>query len=159
MSTIKTHPTDFATAAFPPSVPTASEGPIARIVAGSVATGLLGALLLALVVFPGGAEHTIIGSALVAFAVGWTMLAVLSTRMTSQPQRWAFVPGAYMGTVGCGLLLFSPGDHALRVMAWIWPVPVLALAAWIAVASRRYLRSRTRGLLLYTRSSPSSPLV
>ena len=47
MSTIKTHPSDPATAAFPPSVPTASEGPIARIVAASVATGLLGALLLA----------------------------------------------------------------------------------------------------------------
>src|SRR5688500_18632810 len=126
-----------------------SEGPIGRIVAGSMATGLVGALFLTLVVFPGGAEHVITGSALLAFAAAWTMLAVLSTRMTSQPQRWAFVPAAYMGVVGTALLLFAPGDDALRTMGWVWPVPVLALAGWIAVSSRRHLHSRTRSWLLY----------
>jgi pimeloyl-ACP methyl ester carboxylesterase len=126
-----------------------SEGPIARIVASSVATGLVGALFLALVVFPGGAEHVITGSALLAFAAAWTMLAVLSARMTSQPQRWAFVPATYMGVVGTALLLLAPGDDALRTMGWVWPVPVLALAGWIAVSSRRQLHSKTRSWLLY----------
>jgi pimeloyl-ACP methyl ester carboxylesterase len=54
-----------------------------------------------------------------------------------------------MGTVGTALLLFAPGDDALRVMGWIWPAPVLALAVWIVVASRRHLQSRTRAWLLY----------
>lgn len=126
-----------------------SEGPIARIVAGSMATGLVGALVLTLGIFPGASEHVITGSALLAFATGWTMLAVLSTRLTSQPQRWALVPAAYMGVVGTGLLLFAPGDDALRIMGWVWPVPVLALAGWITVSSRRHLHSRTRRWLLY----------
>jgi pimeloyl-ACP methyl ester carboxylesterase len=149
MTTIEARATHHVFKTTLPDEESVSEGPVARIVAGSVATGLLGALFLALVVFPGGAEHAITGSALLAFAAGWTMLAVLSTRMTSQPQRWAFVPAAYMGVVGAGLLLFAPGDDALRTMGWVWPVPVLALAVWIAVASRRHLKSRTRPWLLY----------
>jgi pimeloyl-ACP methyl ester carboxylesterase len=124
-------------------------GPIGRIVAGSVVFGLFGALFLSLVVFAGDSEHVITGSTLLAFAGGWTGLAVLSTRMTNQPQRWAFVPAAYMGAVGAGLLLFGPGDDGLRLMGWIWPAPVLALAVWIAVGSHRHLQSRTRGWLLY----------
>jgi pimeloyl-ACP methyl ester carboxylesterase len=128
---------------------TGPTGPIGRIVAGSVLLGLFGALFLSLVVFAGASEHVITGSALLAFAAGWTVLAVLSTRMTDQPQRWAFVPAAYMGVVGAALLLFAPGDDGLRALGWIWPAPVLALAIWIVVGSRRHLQSRTRGWLLY----------
>ena len=149
MTTIQARATQHVFRTSLPDEEPVSEGPIGRIVAGSMATGLVGALFLALVVFPGGAEHVITGSALVAFAAGWTMLAVLSTRMTSQPQRWAFVPAAYMGVVGVALLLFAPGDDALRNMGWVWPIPVLALAVWIALSSRRHLQSRTRSWLLY----------
>lgn len=59
------------------------------------------------------------------------------------------MPAGYVGVVGAGLLLFAPGDDALRRMGWVWPVPVLALAGWIAVASRRHLHSRTRTWLVY----------
>ena len=150
MSTIDVRHTQPAVnTAGPSRGDTSPSGPIAGIVAGSVALGLVGALFLSLVVFAGAAEHVITGSALLAFAAGWTALAVLSTRMTSQPQRWAFVPAAYMGVVAAALLLFSPGDDALRLMGWIWPAPVLALAVWIVVGSRRHLQSRTRGWLLY----------
>ncbi|MFN2504698.1 MAG: alpha/beta fold hydrolase [Acidimicrobiales bacterium] len=149
MSTIQARPVHPADLSTPPTGDTVSRDPIARIVAGSVLTGLVGALLLTLVVFAGATEHVITGSALVAFATGWTMLAVLSTRMSSQPQRWAFVPAGAMGTVGTALLLLAPGDDALRTMGWLWPAPVLALAVWIALASRRHLQSRTRAWLLY----------
>jgi len=149
MSTVHTRPVYRTSVTTPIDGDPGPRGSIARIVAGSVATGLVGALVLTLVVFAGAAEHVITGSALLAFATGWTMLAVLSTRMTSQPQRWAFVPAAGMGVVGAALLLLAPGDGALSFMGWLWPAPVLALAAWIVVASRRHLHSRTRGWLLY----------
>ena len=71
-------------------------GPIRRIIAASLTTGLIVAAVLALVVFAGAGEHGITGSALLGFALGWAMLAVLSIRMTNQPQRWAFVPAAAM---------------------------------------------------------------
>jgi pimeloyl-ACP methyl ester carboxylesterase len=149
MSTIHARPTHAKWTAAPLDGGTGSSGPIARIIAGSVVLGLVGALFLTVVVFAGATEHVITGSALLAFATGWTVLAVLSIRMTSQPQWWAFVPAAAMAVVGTALLLFAPGDDALRIMGWIWPAPVLALAVWIAVGSRRHLRSRTRAWLLY----------
>lgn len=149
MSVIHARTDQPVVTSWPPARRAPSGRPIAYVVAGSVAAGLIGALFLTLVVFAGAVEHVITGSALLAFAVGWALLAVLSIRMTSQPQRWAFVPAAYMAIVGAALLLFAPGDDALRLMAWIWPAPVLALAVWIAVGSRRHLQSRTRQWLLY----------
>src|SRR5688500_3900315 len=80
-------------------------GPIRRVIAASLATGLVGAVALTMVVFDGEREPVITGSALVAFAFGWAMLAVLSIRMTSQPQRWALVPAAGMAATGLGLLV------------------------------------------------------
>ena len=115
MSKIDIRPTHAFNTAGPPRADSSPTGPIARIVAGSVLLGLVGALFLSLVVFAGASEHVITGSALLAFAAGWTALAVLSTRMTNQPQRWAVVPAASMGVVGAALLLFSPGDDGLSV--------------------------------------------
>jgi hypothetical protein len=71
------------------------KGHIGLIVAGSVITGLIAALGLAVVVFEGAAEPVITGVVLVAFGLGWLMLALLSSRRTSQPQRWALVPAVF----------------------------------------------------------------
>ena len=45
-----------------------------------------------------------------ALAFGWAMLAALSTRFTSQPQRWALVPAAFMAVVALALLVDHLGD-------------------------------------------------
>jgi pimeloyl-ACP methyl ester carboxylesterase len=121
--------------------------PIWRIVAGSLLTGLLLALVLMLVVFAGAREHVITGSALLAFALGWAMLAALSIRFASQPQRWAFVPAVFMAIVAVGLFVLSPGDGALTAAGWIWPPALFALAGWMVVQLRRALEGRVRWLL------------
>src|SRR3712207_5319153 len=87
-------------------------GPVRRIIAASLATGLVGALALTMVVFGGEREHVITGSALLAFAFGWALLAVLSARLTDQPQRWAWAPAAGMAATGLGLLILAPGAGA-----------------------------------------------
>jgi pimeloyl-ACP methyl ester carboxylesterase len=125
----------------------AERGPIWRVVVGSLLTGLLGALILTLVVFAGAPEHLISGSALLAFAFGWAMLAVLSTRLTSQPQRWALFPAVFMGVVGLALLVLTPGDDSVNTAGWLWPLLVFALAVWMFIQLRRSLRGRVRSLL------------
>jgi hypothetical protein len=85
------------------------KGHIGLIVAGSVIAGLIAALVLAVVVFGGAAEPVITGVVLVAFGLGWVMLALLSSRRTSQPQRRALVPAVFMGAVGLAYLVFRPG--------------------------------------------------
>jgi len=62
------------------------------IVAGSLLSGLVAAIVLVAGPLGGSQEHVITGAVLLAFAFGWVLLAVLSTLWTDQPQRWAAVP-------------------------------------------------------------------
>jgi pimeloyl-ACP methyl ester carboxylesterase len=125
----------------------APDGPFARIIATSVAAGLVTALVLALLVFAAADEATIIGAILLAFALGWAMIGVLSTRFTNRPQRWAAVPALAMGVTGLGLLGFTPQNAAMTAMSWVWPAPVLALAVYIWLRIRRDLPGRGRWML------------
>src|SRR4051794_13227045 len=127
-------------------VATPTRGHIGRIVAGSLIGGLVAAIVLVTGPFAGAQEHVITGSVLLAFATAWAMLAVLSDRWTDQPQRWAFVPAAFMAGTGAFVLAVAPtGNQA----GWVWPPVVAALAVWMTVRARRDLRSRTRPWLLY----------
>jgi hypothetical protein len=121
--------------------------PIWRVVGGSVAAGFLGAIVLTLGVFGGAAEHVITGTALLAFAAGWAMLALLSARFTSQPQRWARVPAVSMAVAALTLLIAQPDDQALNTAGWVWPPIAFAIAVWMIVQLRRSLRGRVRWLL------------
>jgi hypothetical protein len=60
--------------------------------------------VLTLVVVGGAPEPVITGAALLGFALGWALLAVLSARLTTQPQNWAWVPTAGLAATGLGLL-------------------------------------------------------
>lgn len=125
------------------------KGHIGLIVAGSVITGLIVASGLAVVVFGGAAEPVITGVVLLAFGLGWAMLALLSSRRTSQPQRWALVPAVLMGALGVAYLAFRPGTGTLEAFGWIWPIALLALVIWMIIQSRRSLRSWSRPVILY----------
>jgi pimeloyl-ACP methyl ester carboxylesterase len=122
-------------------------GNIGWIVAGSLATGLVAALLLAVAPFIPAEESAVTGAVLCGFALGWAMLAVLSVRFTDQPQRWAAAPALLMG-VG-GLLLVGFGFPVHQVLNWVWPPAMLALAVWMIVCVHRQLHSRGGRWLLY----------
>jgi pimeloyl-ACP methyl ester carboxylesterase len=118
-----------------------------RVVFGSLVAGAMTALALALAVFPGATEGVITGSLLLGFGVGWALMAVLSSRITTQPQRWPAVPAAAMTSAGLGLIVFAPDDSTLRALAWVWPPALLALVAWMFVQMRRELPRGGRWLL------------
>jgi pimeloyl-ACP methyl ester carboxylesterase len=122
-------------------------GHIGWIVAGSLATGLVAALLLVAAPFIPAEESAVTGAVLCGFALGWAMLALLSVRFTDQPQRWAAAPALVMGLGGLLLLVF--GSPAREVLSWVWPPALLALAIWMIVRAHRQLRSRSRRWLLY----------
>jgi pimeloyl-ACP methyl ester carboxylesterase len=114
-------------------------GPIRLIIAASLVTGAVLAVVLPLLVFAGTTESVVTGSALLGFAIGWAMLALLSTRLTDQPQRWAWIPAAALGATGLGLLIAAPGDPGMTAAGWVWPPLLLALAVWIGMRVRRSL--------------------
>jgi pimeloyl-ACP methyl ester carboxylesterase len=125
----------------------ARRGHVGRIVAGSLATGVVAALLLVAAPFIRVQENEVTGAVLWGFALGWAMLAALSVRFTDQPQRWAVAPAAFMAM--SGLLLVAFGSEVTDALRWVWPPALLALAVWMAVQAHRQLRSRTRRWLLY----------
>jgi pimeloyl-ACP methyl ester carboxylesterase len=136
-------------AAAAPAAGRARPGRIRLIIAGSLFTGLVLAAVLALVVFGSGSEAVITGSALLGFAAGWALLAVLTSRRTAQPQRWAWVPAGALGATGAGLLVTTPDDRALTAAGWVWPPLLLALAVWMGIRVRRSLTAGSGRWLLY----------
>ena len=128
-------------------VPAGHRTPVARVIAGSLVAGASAALVLTLVVFAGASEYVITGAVLVAFGAGWAMLALLTTRFTSQPQRWARVPAVVMAASGLGLWASAPGDAGLTALGWVWAPVALGLAVWMFAQVRRALSGRSRWLL------------
>src|SRR4051812_34919829 len=125
----------------------AGGGPVGGIVLTSLLTGIVGAGVLTLGLVAGATEHVITGSALLAFAAGWAVLAGLTSRMTDSPQRWAYLPAAVLTSTGLGLLLVAPDDAALTSAGYVWAPALLALTGWTAVQLRRSMHSRVSWLL------------
>jgi pimeloyl-ACP methyl ester carboxylesterase len=124
-----------------------AEGRIGLIVAASLAAGLVLAIVaVAVPLFP-ATTHVLTGLVLLAFALGWASLAVLSVRLSDQPQRWAMGPAIFMSVLGLAVLSGSAAVHS--VMRWVWPPALLALVVWMVWKARRQLRSRSRRWLLY----------
>ncbi len=138
-STDVSRPTDDARAGRQPA---GRRLPFGIVAAASMVSGLVNALVLVLVVFAGATEPVITGAGLVGLASGWALLAVLTTRWTSQPQRWAAVPAVVMATTGAGLLAVTPGDGTLTAAGWVWPPAALVLAVWMVRAARRATTGR-----------------
>jgi pimeloyl-ACP methyl ester carboxylesterase len=141
--------TPTATAGAMSATDRARTGPIRGIIAGSLATGAVGAAVLTLVVVAGAIEPVVTGAALLGFALGWAMLGALSAWLTDQPQSWAWVPAAALAATGVGLLVLSPDDRALTLSGWIWPPLLLVLAVWMGVRVRRSLAPGGGRWLLY----------
>ena len=117
------------------------------IVAASLATGLLAALVLVAAPFIPAKENVLTGVVLLGFAFGWALLAVLSVRFSDQPQRWAAAPAVFMALAGLVSLIGS--DAVPDVFGWVWPPVLFGLVVWMFIRARRQLRSRSGRWLLY----------
>lgn len=119
------------------------------IIAGSLIGGLLSAAAFIASPLSGSEESATTGALLLGFAVGWALIALLTTRFTDRPERWAAVPATAMGVSAIALLALTPSDATLTTLGWIWPPLMVALVVWMVVQVRRQPRSRARSLLLY----------
>ena len=113
-----------------------------------MAAGLVLAVVLVALPFIPGKENVLTGVVLLAFAFGWALLAVLSRRFSTEPQRWAAAPAAFMAVAGV-LSLLPPGSVVQDVFGWVWPPVLFGLVVWMFIRSRRRLRSRGARWLLY----------
>jgi pimeloyl-ACP methyl ester carboxylesterase len=121
----------------------------AKIVAGSLLGGVASAIALVAVPFADGGEATITGAILLGFAIGWALLAMLSTRLGDGSHRWAAVPAAVLGLSAAALIILTPDTQALDTLGWIWPPLLLGLVFWMTAQTRRQPPGRRRSWLLY----------
>ena len=120
-----------------------------KVVAGSLLGGIASAITLVAGPFAGGREATITGAILIGFAIGWALLAQLSTRFGDGSHRWAAVPAAALGLSGAALMILTPNAQALDTLGWIWPPLLVALVLWMAAQTRRVPAPCRRSWLLY----------
>jgi pimeloyl-ACP methyl ester carboxylesterase len=120
--------------------------PVLAIVASTIGGALL-ALALLLVTAPGGSEPLVTGSVLVAFGLGWALMAYLTGRFSAQPQRWMYVPAAALAGVGLLLVVLQPGPSLMDALGWVWPVALAVLGVWMVMQLRRDLHGIGRWLV------------
>lgn len=130
----------------PPDVPEPRRSRVGGVVAGSLAAGFAAALVLPFL--PVGTVNVDFATAMVlfGFALGWVFLAVLTTRFTNQPQRWAVAPAIFMALSGV-LVLLAP-DGVVNALGRVGPPALVVVVIWVWIRARRELRSRTRVWLL-----------
>jgi pimeloyl-ACP methyl ester carboxylesterase len=122
---------------------------VGPIIAGSLIAGLVAALALTIGLFAGSEEPVVSGVVLLAFAASWAAIALLSTRWTDQPQRWATVPAICLAVLGIGLIGLAPTSQTLDRLGWVWPPVLVAGVVWMVIRARRHLHSHTRRWMLY----------
>jgi pimeloyl-ACP methyl ester carboxylesterase len=140
----------MSTAALPSSIGRqgSTKGHIGLVVLASTAAGLSLGFLLVLAVWAGADEPKIIGSALFALGAGFALLAIASSRFTSQPQSWALAPGVTSMLAGV-IVALAPGGRLLDLEGWVWPVLLALLVVSSFRGARRSLDNWSRRALLY----------
>ena len=131
------------------AVSSATRGHVGLVVLASVAAGLALGFLLVVAVFAGADEPHMIGSALVALGAGFTLLAVASTRRTSQPQQWALAPGVSSILAGLAHFALAPSQRILDLSGWVWPLLLALLVVTSFRGARRSLHNWSRRAVLY----------
>lgn len=125
---------------------TPGRSPVPAILVATLVGGGL-ALALAYLAAADGSEALVTGSVLLAFGLGWALMAWLTTRFSGQPQRWLFVPAAALCGVGVVLAVLQPGASLMDALGWLWPIALAVLAIWMFIQVRRELHGVGRWIV------------
>lgn len=75
------------------------------------------------------------GVFLLAFALGWVAIPILSTIFTDENHWWALIPAAILGLVGAALLFGGVAFSALELAGRFWPV-ILIIIGFVILLRR-----------------------
>jgi hypothetical protein len=67
------------------------------------------------------------GVFLLAFAVGWASITLLSALFTRQIHWWPLIPGGFMAVIGGAILVGGSDLQALVWLGYAWPLAMIAL--------------------------------
>lgn len=81
------------------------------------------------------------GAFLIAFAIGWFSITLLSRWFTREPQWWALIPGSILGGIGAFVLLVNGPLQTLDEETIGGLFMLMFAAGWVAVAIITSLRT------------------
>jgi hypothetical protein len=106
------------------------------IIPGGILSGVSLGILMTQRPFAGASEPVSGGVFLLAFSLGWALIAALSPYTARSFQWWPLVPGAILAGIGALLLAGASGLALLQALGYIWPA-VLIVAGIIVLIRRK----------------------
>jgi hypothetical protein len=80
------------------------------------------------------------GIFMLAFALGWGLISLLSLAIpvggSRQAMTWPLIPGGIIGLVGVAMLAGEVGLKTLQIAGYAWPVILIAIGAYIILKRR-----------------------
>lgn len=70
---------------------------------------------------------------LLAFALGWFTIAILSTLLKAGRMLWALIPGGVMAFIGGLILLDEAGLQVLKALGYLWPAALVLVGGWLVI--------------------------
>lgn len=77
------------------------------------------------------------GVFLLAFALGWGLISLLSLLFTERVCWWPLIPGGILALIGGGLLWGEVGRQVLEWVGKLWPVALIAVGLYLLLGRRR----------------------
>ncbi|MCU0507507.1 MAG: hypothetical protein MUC34_03740 [Anaerolineae bacterium] len=105
------------------------------IIPGGILSGVSLGIFVTQGPFAASPEPVTGGIFLLAFSLGWVLIALLSTYTAGSFQWWPLVPGAILAAIGALLLAGASGLAVLKAFGFIWPV--ILIVAGVVVLIRR----------------------
>lgn len=92
------------------------------LIPGGILSGLGAGTLLITGPFEAASGDVQGGIFMLAFALGWFLIPILSLIFTGDNHLWAIIPGGIMAIIGGGLLFGGAALSALEFLGQFWPV-------------------------------------
>ncbi len=106
------------------------------MIPGGILSGLgLGVILLETITLPEGTDDG--GVFLLAFALGWALITVMTAVFTPKTHWWPLIPGGIIAVVGLAVLYGGVFWQALNLLNLLWPALLILLGLSIIYNARR----------------------
>jgi hypothetical protein len=77
------------------------------------------------------------GVFMLAFALGWVSITVLTAIFTEETHWWALIPAAIMGLIGGTVLVGGVFETVLSLIGRFWPVALIGLGMYVLIHNVR----------------------
>lgn len=109
---------------------------IGLIIPGGILAGVALGVYLIAGPFADLAEEDMAGVFMLAFSLGWALIALLSPLTKQKFQWWPLIPGAIIGLVGLALVRGGAALQVLEIIGYAWPLVLVAIGAYLLLRRR-----------------------